>query len=149
MTKWACVGLLSGDGMFWLPGTAAFWLSPSWGSADTRMFALNLFISLLLDLFVVGCIKSAVQRKRPRYNREHLVVVSMDQWSFPSGHSARAMMIVTLVWMYTPMWQAMIKQSWWPSLVARYETPITCPSTFCRVWSIGCSPSLTMCSICG
>ncbi|KAG0563920.1 hypothetical protein KC19_8G069700 [Ceratodon purpureus] len=111
----------SGDGLFWLPGTAAFWLSPSAGSPDTRMFALNLFIGLLLDFFVVGCIKSAVQRKRPQYNTGHLMVVSMDQWSFPSGHSSRAVMIVSLIWLYSPMWRAMISQYWWPYLVLKYE----------------------------
>lgn len=107
--------------MFWLPGTGAFWLSPSAGSPDTRMFALNLFLGLLFDFFVVGCIKSAVQRKRPQYNSGHFTVVSMDQWSFPSGHSSRAVMIVSFIWLYTPMWRAMINKHWWPNLVLKYE----------------------------
>jgi membrane-associated phospholipid phosphatase len=88
-----------------LPVTAAFWLSPTVGSPGSRMFAVNLFVCLLFDLLVVGTIKSVVRRKRPHYNRGHFVVVSVDSWSFPSGHSTRAVMVVTLIWLYTPLWQ--------------------------------------------
>lgn len=119
----------SGDGLFWIPATAVFWLSSSAGSAETRMFALNLFICLLLDLIVVGTIKSAVRRKRPQYNRGHLVIVSMDHWSFPSGHSTRAVMVVTLIWLYTPLWQTMINQHWYPNLVLSSKS-----SYFMRDW---------------
>lgn len=98
----------SGDGFFWLPVTAAFWLSPTVGSPGSRMFAVNLFVCLLFDLLVVGTVKSVVRRKRPHYNRGHFVVVSVDSWSFPSGHSTRAVMVVTLIWLYTPLWQTMV-----------------------------------------
>jgi len=40
----------------------------------------------------------------------------MDHWSFPSGHSTRAVMVVTLIWLYTPLWHAMINQYWYPNL---------------------------------
>lgn len=62
---------------------------------------------------------------RPRYdNLGHLVVESMDQWSFPIGHSTRAVMIVTLIWPYHTHpcgVSTMIKQYWWPYLVLKYE----------------------------
>ncbi|KAG0557113.1 hypothetical protein KC19_11G103100 [Ceratodon purpureus] len=111
----------SGDGFFWLPVAIAFWLSPSVGSPGTRLFALNLFVCLLFDLLVVGSIKSAVRRKRPHYNRGHFVVVSVDSWSFPSGHSTRAVMIVTLIWLYSPLWRTMITSYWYPNLVLNYK----------------------------
>ena len=119
-----CIFMFSGDGLFWLPATAAFWLSPGAGRPETRMFVFNVFIGLIFDLFVVGCIKAAVRRKRPTYNRGHLVVVSMDKWSFPSGHSTRALMIVTFIWLYLPMWQDLLKRHWNPYLAVRYEENI-------------------------
>lgn len=118
---WLAICLVSGDGFFWLPVAIAFWLSPSVGSPGTRLFALNLFVCLLFDLLVVGSIKSAVRRKRPHYNRGHFVVVSVDSWSFPSGHSTRAVMIVTLIWLYSPLWRTMITSYWYPNLVLKYK----------------------------
>lgn len=102
---------VSGDGLFWIPATAAYWVSAKAGSPETRLFALNLFVSLLLDLIVVGTIKSMVRRKRPQYNRGHLVIVAMDHWSFPSGHSTRAVMVVTLIYLYTPLWHTLTSHS--------------------------------------
>lgn len=125
LTDWAYFFLrffeYSGDGLFWLPAAAAFWISPSAGTPDTRMFAANLFVSLIFDLIVVGSIKSFVRRRRPSYNRGHLVVVSLDKWSFPSGHSTRAAMVMTLFWLYTPLWRSLINQSWYPYLALRFE----------------------------
>lgn len=111
------ISMLSGDGVFWLPVTAAIWLSPRGASPETRMFFFNLFIGFIFDLFLVGVIKVTAKRKRPRYNRDQVMVVSADQWSFPSGHSTRALMIVTFVWLYYPMWQVQAKTVWLPYLL--------------------------------
>lgn len=95
-------------------------------------YALNLFVGLLFDFFVVGCIKSAVQRKRPQYNTGcTFTVVTMHGSVVPSTHSSLAVMIVSLIYLYTPMWLAMISQYGWPNLVLKYEKNHFSQSVFC------------------
>uniref|UniRef100_A0A0K0DH77 AcidPPc domain-containing protein n=1 Tax=Angiostrongylus cantonensis TaxID=6313 RepID=A0A0K0DH77_ANGCA len=61
-----------------------------------RVFSI--FIRLLTDLCVVGVIKLTVQRRRPIYNIDDQVLETpiFDEFSFPSGHSARAAMLATI-----------------------------------------------------
>ena len=51
---------------------------------------LNLLIGLLGDLVYVGFIKASAARARPGYNKDDMfLTVSVDRYSFPSGHSTR------------------------------------------------------------
>ena len=86
----------SGDGRFSIPLVIALWLSSLISSPDHRAAFLGCFIALLLDLAVVGSIKGIVRRPRPSYNRGMHLVVSVDKWSFPSGHASRAFLIAAL-----------------------------------------------------
>ena len=80
----------SGSGLIWLPLAIAVMLAPS-ASQDTHSMAANLLLGLLIDLAYVGLQKGIVRRPRPVYNNssDFLLVVAVDQFSFPSGHAAR------------------------------------------------------------
>ncbi|KAJ7516359.1 hypothetical protein O6H91_22G055200 [Diphasiastrum complanatum] len=106
----------SGDGTFWLPVTAGIWLAPIIKNTELRRFLFNLFAAFVFDLIVIGLIKSIVQRPRPVYNKGMYVVLAVDRWSFPSGHSSRALMIATLFLFYLPLWQDLMARSVLPYL---------------------------------
>lgn len=50
----------------------------------------SLFPALMLDLVVVCVFKAAIRRSRPRHNVMDMMAVSVDKFSFPSGHTTRA-----------------------------------------------------------
>lgn len=87
----------SGNGLLVIPATVLLFLNPWEGSAERRQFWLGLFIALLLDLAVIGVLKNFFRRPRPSYNRDMHLIVAVDKWSFPSGHSARAFLLACLV----------------------------------------------------
>ncbi|XP_078348403.1 polyisoprenoid diphosphate/phosphate phosphohydrolase PLPP6-like [Oculina patagonica] len=85
---------ISGHGVPWLAGTI---ISILMFSDLKQEFACNLLSALMLDLAVVGACKVAVRRKRPVYNEmDMFATVSVDNYSFPSGHSTRAAMVAGL-----------------------------------------------------
>lgn len=52
------------------------------------------FAGLLLDIVVVAFVKAVTRRKRPRANKgDMFATVSVDKFSFPSGHATRACFI--------------------------------------------------------
>ena len=99
---------ISGHGVPWIAGTIISVLA---FSDFKQEFACNLFLALMLDLAVVGGLKVAVRRKRPVYNEEDMfVTVSVDYYSFPSGHSTRAAMVAGLfaVFLTSELWRLLI-----------------------------------------
>ena len=85
---------ITGHGVPWIAGTL---ISILVFSDSKQEFACNLFLALMFDLAVVGALKVAVRRKRPIYNAEDMfATVSVDNYSFPSGHSTRAAMVAAL-----------------------------------------------------
>ena len=85
---------ISGHGVPWIAGTV---FSVLMFSDLKQEFACNLLLALMLDLAVVGALKVAVRRKRPVYNEKDMfATVSVDNYSFPSGHSTRAAMVAGL-----------------------------------------------------
>ena len=80
----------SGNGILWLLVAPAIWLlAPI--QADTRHCLANFFVGLWVDLALVGSLKAIFRRPRPEYNYsgDFVLVVSVDKFSFPSGHAAR------------------------------------------------------------
>ncbi|XP_007525793.2 polyisoprenoid diphosphate/phosphate phosphohydrolase PLPP6 [Erinaceus europaeus] len=80
---------VSGHGIPWLLG-ALYGLarSDSWAGREVLM---NLLFALLLDLLLVALIKGLVRRRRPAHNQmDMFFAVSVDRYSFPSGHATRA-----------------------------------------------------------
>ena len=99
---------ISGHGVPWIAGTI---ISILVFSGFKQEFACNLFLALMLDLAVVGGLKVAVRRKRPVYNEEDMfATVSVDNYSFPSGHSTRAAMVAALVAVFltSEFWRLLI-----------------------------------------
>ncbi|XP_064616641.1 polyisoprenoid diphosphate/phosphate phosphohydrolase PLPP6-like [Liolophura sinensis] len=56
---------------------------------------MNLLIGLFLDITVVGLTKVIVRRARPAHNQmDMFATISVDNYSFPSGHASRAAMLL-------------------------------------------------------
>eukprot|EP00250_Pteridium_aquilinum_P031504 c43737_g1_i1 orf=56-829(-) len=100
----------SGDGLFWIPATAALCWAPDF---TLQHFFKSLFVGFMFDLFVIGTIKALIRRPRPVYNRGMYLVVSVDHYSFPSGHSSRAFLIFVFVLEYATDWKETIFQALW------------------------------------
>lgn len=99
---------ISGHGVPWIVGTV---FSVIFFSDVTQEFACNLLLALIFDLVVVGGLKVMVRRKRPVYNEgDMFATVSVDNYSFPSGHSTRAAMVAGLFAMFIEngLWRILI-----------------------------------------
>lgn len=61
----------------------------------TRCYCL---LALLLDLLLVTVLKGLVRRRRPTHNKmDMFFTVSVDQYSFPSGHASRATLVCRFI----------------------------------------------------
>ena len=84
---------LSGHGVPWLSGTI-FALINVTTDHEKEVF-LNLFLGLIIDLVVIGILKVTFRRSRPVYNKKDMfLTVSVDNYSFPSGHATRCGMVM-------------------------------------------------------
>ena len=55
---------------------------------------VNLLIGLILDIVVVAVTKAFTRRRRPAQNiNDNFLEVSVDKFSFPSGHATRAILL--------------------------------------------------------
>ena len=96
----------SGDSWFWGIGLAAVWL---WGGPGWQRWALTLFSAILGTALIVMTLKFAIQRQRPAGDWGGLYRKT-DPHSFPSGHAARAALLLSLgVWIGPNwFWMAML-----------------------------------------
>ncbi|XP_076436595.1 polyisoprenoid diphosphate/phosphate phosphohydrolase PLPP6-like [Babylonia areolata] len=87
---------ISFHGLLWLGGTVvAFFMTHRVQDIEVLV---NLFNLLILDLVVVGLTKLVFRRARPTDNRmDMFATVSVDLFSFPSGHATRAAMVGSLL----------------------------------------------------
>ncbi|KAL8621108.1 hypothetical protein ACOMHN_048150 [Nucella lapillus] len=83
---------ISFHGLLWLGGTVvAFFMTHR--VQDIELL-VNLFFLLIVDLIIVGLTKVIFRRARPASNRmDMFATVSVDVFSFPSGHATRAAMV--------------------------------------------------------
>ncbi|XP_072854405.2 polyisoprenoid diphosphate/phosphate phosphohydrolase PLPP6 isoform X2 [Pogona vitticeps] len=87
---------VSGHGIPWLAVTL-YGLCRSDSSAWCEVL-LNLLFALVLDLVLVAAVKGLVKRRRPAYNRmDMFATVSVDKYSFPSGHATRAALVCRFI----------------------------------------------------
>ncbi|XP_053806086.1 polyisoprenoid diphosphate/phosphate phosphohydrolase PLPP6 [Vidua chalybeata] len=87
---------VSGHGIPWLLGT--FYGLCQSDSSAAREVLLNLLFALLLDLVMVALVKGLVKRPRPTHNKmDMFVTISVDKYSFPSGHATRAALVCRFV----------------------------------------------------
>ncbi|EFJ06246.1 hypothetical protein SELMODRAFT_135728 [Selaginella moellendorffii] len=90
----------SGDGVFWIVAIAALaCAAPS--SPQLQLLVPDLMLGFVLDVLLVASIKTIVRRPRPIYNKGMYVISSVDHWSFPSGHSSRALFMALLEFVVT------------------------------------------------
>uniref|UniRef100_UPI00358E6382 polyisoprenoid diphosphate/phosphate phosphohydrolase PLPP6-like n=1 Tax=Myxine glutinosa TaxID=7769 RepID=UPI00358E6382 len=88
---------LSGHGIPWLFGA---FLGILQGDAESRIVWGNVLLALLLDLIVVGTVKALVRRPRPSRNQPDMfATISVDCYSFPSGHSTRVAMLASILFL--------------------------------------------------
>ncbi|XP_054240216.1 polyisoprenoid diphosphate/phosphate phosphohydrolase PLPP6 [Indicator indicator] len=87
---------VSGHGIPWLLGTFCGLCQSD--SSAAREVLLNLLFALLLDLVLVAVVKGLVKRRRPTHNKmDMFVTISVDKYSFPSGHATRAALVCRFV----------------------------------------------------
>jgi len=71
----------------------------------TSPFFFNLLLALILDIVVVAVVKAFTRRRRPAYNvdDQYATVKMVDKFSFPSGHSTRAVMLAVIFIIIAPV----------------------------------------------
>ncbi|KFQ56536.1 Presqualene diphosphate phosphatase, partial [Pelecanus crispus] len=92
---------VSGHGIPWLLGTGYGRCPSECGGKKTLPFLLThcyCLLALLLDLVLVAVVKGLVKRRRPTHNKmDMFVTISVDKYSFPSGHATRAALVCRFV----------------------------------------------------
>jgi len=68
-------------------------------AAATAGRAAAAYVGLVTDLALVGAVKVTARRRRPLWNAagERGTVAAVDQYSFPSGHTTRVVLVATAV----------------------------------------------------
>jgi membrane-associated phospholipid phosphatase len=86
---------LLGMGYLWFGGPLAVLAL----SSDTRLCtdARTLLAAMLLNLACAAAVKAVVRRPRPAYNVRDTLELSVDRFSFPSGHASRASSLAALL----------------------------------------------------
>ncbi|KNC78395.1 hypothetical protein SARC_09174 [Sphaeroforma arctica JP610] len=90
---------ISGHGILWLALTVYFLLFSDVTSLVQQCALANLLTGLVTDLAMVGSAKVAFRRRRPTYaisQKQVATVEIVDQFSFPSGHTARVVFVACL-----------------------------------------------------
>ncbi len=100
----------SGDSWFWGLGLAAVWLL---GDAAQKIWAVRLLIGIFVTALIVIALKFIIRRQRPQGEFGSLYRRT-DPHSFPSGHAARALMLMVLVIGWGPAWLVPVMLIWAP-----------------------------------
>jgi undecaprenyl-diphosphatase len=100
----------SGDSWFWGIGLGIAWLL---GDGKLKSWSLHLFGSIVVTAIVVMSIKLVVRRQRP-IGEWGAIYRNTDPHSFPSGHSARAILLAVMVWGMGPLWLGITLTIWAP-----------------------------------
>ncbi|KAM3958308.1 polyisoprenoid diphosphate/phosphate phosphohydrolase PLPP6-like [Aphomia sociella] len=91
---------VSCHGIVWLAG----WLSFIWlfNNKDLYQLQVNMLIALILDIIVIALIKAFVRRRRP-VPMNKLMELGPDKYSFPSGHTSRAVLVAFILICLNPI----------------------------------------------
>lgn len=89
---------LVADFRFFFPVSLALYLAAPSASPLRSHLILPLLLCSLLDLLFIALIKLLCRRTRPSYadHAEYNAVVSVDNFSFPSGHSSRVCFVASV-----------------------------------------------------
>ncbi|KAF3615765.1 putative ethylene-responsive transcription factor-like [Capsicum annuum] len=104
---------ISGDGFLFFPLILSLLLYPLAFSntVNSNVLLINLLIGGVIDLLLIGPLKHFIRRARPVYNKNMFVSFSVDNWSFPSGHSSRVSMIATILYLYFDLIEEFLAQN--------------------------------------
>ncbi|XP_031769836.2 polyisoprenoid diphosphate/phosphate phosphohydrolase PLPP6 isoform X2 [Galleria mellonella] len=91
---------VSCHGIVWLAG----WLSFIWlfNNKDLYQLQVNMLIALILDIIIIAVIKAFVRRRRP-VPMNKLMELGPDKFSFPSGHTSRAVLVAFILICLNPI----------------------------------------------
>ncbi|KAG8238145.1 hypothetical protein J437_LFUL017972 [Ladona fulva] len=93
---------ISCHGIPWFAGLIFFIIVTS--SSSLRQIQVNLLFGLILDVIFIAVIKAYVRRRRPNKNRPDMfVTLSIDNFSFPSGHASRAALLTYFFMFLSPL----------------------------------------------
>jgi len=100
----------SGDSWFWLGALAVIWLlgTPYW-----KVRATTMALGILITAVLVMALKFTIRRKRPS-GEWGAIYRRTDPHSFPSGHAARAAMLMILGLSLGPPWLGVLLLVWAP-----------------------------------
>jgi membrane-associated phospholipid phosphatase len=103
----------TGDAAVWAVLLALAWI---FGDVAWKGRALVTAAGLIVTELVVVGIKFLIRRPRPE-GRSGLIYRKMDPYSFPSGHAARAAMLIVLFVVSYPPWSVLAVSIWGPVMV--------------------------------
>lgn len=83
----------SGSGYIWIP-YAIIMIVRHYTMIREAMQFILLFTGLMLDIAIVGTTKGLTRRPRPVINHNDVLSIGPDKYSFPSGHTSRAVFLL-------------------------------------------------------
>jgi membrane-associated phospholipid phosphatase len=83
----------SGSGYIWIPYSIIM-ISIYYTSIHEAMRFILLFTGLMFDIAVIGTTKGLTRRSRPVVNHDDVLSIGPDKYSFPSGHTSRAVFLL-------------------------------------------------------
>jgi len=92
---------LSGNSQPWIILSAAFFI---FNVFLTRIQNLSQIIAVLFSASIVGIVKIIIKRERPNHLMVEEYIAKADYYSFPSGHSTRAIVFSIMITYYYPVY---------------------------------------------
>ncbi|CAF1099836.1 unnamed protein product [Rotaria sordida] len=93
LRKFIIVLEFSGSGYVWIPYSIIM-IAINYPLITEAMRYILLFTGLMFDIAVIGTTKWFVRRPRPMINHDDVLSIGPDKFSFPSGHTSRAVFLL-------------------------------------------------------
>ncbi|UJR10649.1 hypothetical protein I4U23_014844 [Adineta vaga] len=91
--KFAIALEFSGSGYVWIPYSIIM-IALHYTSIHEAMHFILLFTGLMFDIAIIGTAKGLTRRSRPIVNHDDVLSIGPDKFSFPSGHTSRAVFLL-------------------------------------------------------
>ena len=83
----------SGSGYVWIPYSVIM-IGMYYTAIQQAMRYILLFTGLMIDIAIIGTAKGLIRRSRPAVNHDDVLSIGPDKYSFPSGHTSRAIFLL-------------------------------------------------------
>ena len=83
----------TGSGFVWIPYSIIM-IGMYYTTIQQAMRYILLFTGLMIDVAIVGTAKGLTRRSRPAVNHDDVLSIGPDKYSFPSGHTSRAVFLL-------------------------------------------------------